>query len=250
MRVLLLLLVRIAAMQALRTVSRRDAVHIACSTAACSSVGISPRCAGAASAGPPERRQLLDAIHSENSAAVESAIEALVRLDPSDGKAATSGALAGEWRLLWSEKTEAFSPLLSLPRPIRPASVQLLGAEAAARVGPGRVANLLRFPLGITLQLSSGVRPSVADTATLEILPPFRLELVAFGARQQLVEAGSDADFRALNARTAEAQSAPRNLYVQRYLDTSGAPGDLRISTVASGDPVIVGSVFVHERVK
>ena len=30
---------------------------------------------------------------------------------------------------------------------------------------------------------------------------------------------------------------------------TTGRAGDLRISTIVSGDPVIVGAVFVHERV-
>ena len=63
-----------------------------------------------------------------------------------------------------------------------------------------------------------------------------------------LVEAGSDADFRAVNARTAEAQAAPKNRYAQQYLDVSGQPGDLRVSEVVSGDPVIVGCKFVHVR--
>ena len=76
-----------------------------------------------------------------------------------------------------------------------------------------------------------------------------RLEKDGFGGRKLLVEAGSDADFRALNARDAEAQAAGRNLYAQRYLDTSGLAGDLRVSTVVAGDPVIVGTVFVHQRV-
>ena len=100
------------------------------------------------------------------------------------------------------------------------------------------------------LLLSSGVLPAAdGPPSTLEIMPPFRLELDAAGRRRLLVEAGSDADFRALNARDAEAQAAPRNRYAQSYLETSGRAGDLRVSTVVSGDPVIVGSVFVHERV-
>ena len=75
----------------------------------------------------------------------------------------------------------------------------------------------------------------------------YRLELPR-SAVLRLVEAGSDADFRALNARDADAQAAPKNRYAQLYLETAGRPGDLRVSTVVSGDPVIVGSVFVHER--
>lgn len=209
-------------------------------------------CPGAAASTPDsattERQRLIQAIDAGDDGNVADAMAALLPLDPSGGKAATSEALAGEWRLLWSENTEAFSPLLSLPRPVRPASFQLLGDAAAARgFGSERVANLLCFPFGVSLQLSSGVRPATRDT--LEIFPPFRLELAFGGARQQLVEAGSDAEFRALNARDADAQAAPRNLYLQQYLETSGAAGDLRISKVVSGDPVIVGSVFIHERV-
>ena len=73
--------------------------------------------------------------------------------------------------------------------------------------------------------------------------------LAAGPARKLLVEAGSDADFRAVNARSAEAQAAPKNRYAQQYLETSGAPGDLRVSEVVSGDPVIVGYRFVHQRI-
>ena len=68
--------------------------------------------------------------------------------------------------------------------------------------------------------------------------------------RSGAVEADSDASFRAANARTQEAQAAPRNRYVQTYLEGGEKPaaGDLRISVIAEGDPVIVGSVFVHQR--
>ena len=185
-------------------------------------------------------------------AAVLDAIDALSRLDPSNGKAAMMpDALAGQWELIWSAGTAKFSPLLALPRPIRPSSVQLLGDEATAmaKLGAGRVGNKLNLP-GVSLLLSSGVAPLEREPATLEISPPFRLEVEVplLGVRKLLVEAGSDAEFRAINARDSEAQAAPRNRYVQSYLETSGAPGDLRVSTVASGDPVIVGTVFVHRR--
>jgi hypothetical protein len=63
-----------------------------------------------------------------------------------------------------------------------------------------------------------------------------------------LVEtAGSDAEFRKWNARTSEAQAAPKNRYQQLYLERQGQ-GSLRISTITAGDPVIVGAVFVHEK--
>ena len=89
------------------------------------------------------------------------------------------------------------------------------------------------------------------DPSVLEIFPPFRFEL---GGRYQtgkpktlVVEAGSDAEFRKLNARTSEAQAAPKNRYQQLYLERNGK-GSLRISTITDGDPVIVGAIFVHEK--
>ena len=152
--------------------------------------------------------------------------------------------------MIYSINAEAFSPLLKLPQPIRPTSLQLLGNDAAVSVGSGRVAQVLNFPiLPLSLVLSSGVNPVETDPTTLEIFPPFRLEAKLGGSKFQLVESGSDAEFRALNARDDEAQAAPRNMYKQRYLDTSGNIGDLRISEVVSGDPVIVGAVFVHRRI-
>jgi hypothetical protein len=204
----------------------------------------------AAFAATNPREKLLAAITSDApEAMVMSAIEELVPLDPSKGLAAKSKALDGTWRLLWSAGADKFSPLLGLPRGIRPESMQLLGTSATEAVGTDRVANLLALP-GITARLSSGVRVADDNDALLVILPPFRFEvLLPGGAQKTLFEAGSDADFRKLNARDADAQAAGRNLYLQRYLDTSGKPGDLRVSTIVAGDPVIVGSVFVHERV-
>lgn len=204
-----------------------------------------------AASGPPERQKLLQLIEADaDENAILAAVAALSPLDPSAGKAATSEALDGEWELLWSANAQAFSPLLGLPRPIRPQSIQLLGAAAAAQVGAGRVANVLRLPLGVSFVLSSDVGPlGASEPATLEIAPPFRFEIgTPGGGRVRLVEAGSDAEFRALNARDAEAQAAPKNRYVQDYLEVAGGRGDIRISRVASGDPVIVGSIFVHRR--
>mmetsp|Transcript_45307 Transcript_45307/g.148578 ORF Transcript_45307/g.148578 Transcript_45307/m.148578 type:complete len:420 (-) Transcript_45307:98-1357(-) len=228
--------------------SRRAALFLAAGSAAGAT---RPPLAAAEDAAPSERRALLEAIAAgADDRAVLATLDALLPLDPAGGRAARSDALGGTWRLLWSYKADKFSPLLGLPRPVRPASLQLLGPAATGTVGEGRVANLLLFPFGVRLLLSSGVLPAAdGPPSTLEIMPPFRLELDAAGRRRLLVEAGSDADFRALNARDAEAQAAPRNRYAQSYLETSGRAGDLRVSTVVSGDPVIVGSVFVHERV-
>ena len=224
--------------------NRRAAIGIAAATSI--SYPQTPTSAADLSA----RQALLDAINAgAPDETVLQAIETLVPLDPSAGKAASSAALSGTWRLLWSFGADKFSPLLALPRPIRPGSTQLLGPPATALVGDGRVANILDLKF-VRFLLSSGILPAAnGPPSTLEIFPPFRLEKDGFGGRKLLVEAGSDADFRALNARDAEAQAAGRNLYAQRYLDTSGLAGDLRVSTVVAGDPVIVGTVFVHQRV-
>eukprot|EP00814_Leptocylindrus_danicus_P002404 CAMPEP_0116042712 /NCGR_PEP_ID=MMETSP0321-20121206/25871_1 /TAXON_ID=163516 /ORGANISM="Leptocylindrus danicus var. danicus, Strain B650" /LENGTH=287 /DNA_ID=CAMNT_0003523277 /DNA_START=108 /DNA_END=971 /DNA_ORIENTATION=- len=199
----------------------------------------------------PERRSLLEAIASRSSDdVVADAINRLEKLDPSGGKAATSTDLGGTWELIYSVNAEAFSPLLNLPQPIRPTSLQLLGKDAAQSVGEGRVAQVLNFPIvPLSLVLSSGAVPVPSDPSILEIYPPFRLEaVVATNNRFQFVESGSDADFRGLNGRDDEAQAAGRNLYKQRYLETSGKKGDLRISEIIAGDPVIVGEIFVHRR--
>lgn len=228
--------------------SRRSALSLAFGSAV--SIGLPPRSAIADSSDSSERQTLLNLIAADAAESdVLSAITALQPLDPTSGKAALSDALDGRWELLWSAGAQNFSPLLGLPKPIRPRSIQLLGEAASAQVGAGRVGNILELPLGVSFLLSSDVGPLDGEPATLEIRPPFRFEVAGpGGARTQLVEAGSDAEFRALNARDSDAQAAPKNRYVQTYLEMSGRPGDLRISTVASGDPVIVGSVFVHRR--
>ena len=38
------------------------------------------------------------------------------------------------------------------------------------------------------------------------------------------------------------------NYFRQLYVESSGKPGDLRISEVYRGDPAVQGSIFVHER--
>ena len=217
--------------------------------------------------GPEERQDLLRAI---NSRAPESTVADLISrlepLDPSKGSGAAAPELGGTWKLVYSVNAEAFSPLLNLPAPIRPTSLQLLGDDASREVGEGRVAQVLNFLLiPLSLVLSSGAVPVQNRLTTLEISPPFRLEAVwgdgnlrrpgrtaggqpEGGTRWRIVDSGSDAEFRALNARDGEAQAAGRNMYKQRYLEVTGRPGDLRISEVVSGDPVIVGAVFVHQR--
>ena len=255
--------------------------------AAASIVGTPTSVAATVVEGPPERQNLLRAIMvdqhktsttTNESQVVERLIAQLEPLDPSKGMAAVVPELDGTWELIYSINAQAFSPLLNLPQPLRPTSLQLLGDDATREVGQGRVAQVLNFPFApISILLSSGAVPVVvaaaaaekpSSSSTLEIFPPFRLEVVwgdnntlrkagrltrgvgnrKGGNRIQLVESGSDADFRALNARDEEAQRAGRNMYKQRYLEMTGQPGDLRISEVVSGDPAIVGCVFVHRR--
>jgi hypothetical protein len=201
------------------------------------------------------RSDLMESIRSNNSEKqVMSAIEKLLPFDPSQGRGATlANDLDGEWRLLWSAKADAFSPLLKLPKPLKPDSYQYLGTPAATEVGEGRVAQgLTGGILGPTqLWLSSGVTPSLQDPSVLDILPPFRFQVggsyLSGTPKITIVEAGSDAEFRQANARTQEAQEAPKNAYQQLYVERNGK-GSIRISTVASGDPVIVGAIFVHQK--
>ena len=252
--------------------SRRDAITSGASkmlafvATAASVVVPTPSCAEAGSVeGSPERQALLRAIASmAPDEEVIRLISKLEPLDPSRSKAATAAELGGTWELVYSLNASAFSPLLNLPRPIRPTSLQLIGDDAAREVGgQGRIVQKLAFPF-LSLVLSSGIVP-VASGNVLEIQPPFRLEVVwsddtlrrpgrlakglaRGGARWKLVDSGSDADFRALNARDEEAQAAGRNMYEISYLDTTGQAGDVRISRVVAGDPVIVGALFIHKR--
>ena len=250
-------------------ISRRQALVAATTTAVVTASSVLNPSSSRASTvipleGPPERQALLQGIANKVSdAEMANLIAQLEPLDPSRGNGAAAPELGGTWELIYSVNAEAFSPLLNLPAPIRPTSLQLLGDDAARQVGEGRVAQVLNFPIvPLSLVLSSGAVPVAKDLTTLEIFPPFRLEMVwgdeslrkqrgasRSTSRIQLVESGSDADFRALNARDAEAQAAGRNMYKQRYLEVTGKPGDLRISEVVSGDPVIVGDVFVHRRI-
>jgi hypothetical protein len=203
------------------------------------------------------RSYLLDSISSHNSEKeVMGAIEKLLPFDPAQGRGATmelANDLDGEWRLLWSAKADAFSPLLKLPKPLKPDSYQYLGSPAAIEVGQAKVAQgLTGGILGpIQLWLSSGITPSMQDPSILNILPPFKFQVggryLSGTPKITIVEADSDAEFRQVNARTQEAQEAPKNAYQQLYVERNGK-GSIRISTVANGDPVIVGAIFVHQK--
>lgn len=225
-------------------ISRRDAISVAC---AYFSVVLAPRISRSESS-TALIDALLQAIASGNDSSVFSSIDNIVATTPSRGKASD---VDGTWQLLWSYKADKFSPLLQLPRPFKPDSFQYFGATAAQEVGDSRVAQgLTGGILGDNqLWLSSGTIP--LDDNILEIQPPFRLQLggrVRTGVpKKTIVDSGSDADFRSLNGRTAEAQAAPKNKYAQLFIE-GDAPGSLRVSKIVDGDPEIVGAVFVHRK--
>ncbi|KAJ8598467.1 hypothetical protein CTAYLR_010105 [Chrysophaeum taylorii] len=154
---------------------------------------------------------------------VEACIAKLVPLS-------TSTSVDGCWKLLWSARTRNFSPLLELPKPIRPDSTQFFE--------DGRIENSLTRGVlgGSRLVLTAGFDDPL-------ILPPFRFDVRVLDRSIRLVDAGSDADFRRTQARSQEEQRAPRNRYVQLYLGK-----DIRVSKVVEGDPVILGATFVHRR--
>ena len=175
--------------------------------------------------------------------------------DTTDSASYASG-LDGEWKLLWYNKSD-FSPLLKLPSPFRPDSYQYFGTIAEQEVGEGRVAQGLTSGILSALEplkelwLSSGAVGQEGHPSTLEIFPPFRFQLGELPGstteKQTIVESESDADFRGANGRTVEAQLAPKNEYEQLYLENLGS-GSLRVSMVTKGDPVIVGDMFVHQK--
>lgn len=210
---------------------------------------------------PPERELLLQAIANKASDEdIVSAIEKLVPLSPLSSSSDANkyeSALDGEWKLLWYNKSD-FSPLLKLPSPLRPDSYQYFGSIAEREVGEGRVAQglvggvLSALGPNTELWLSSGAVSQTNHPSTLEIYPPFRFQLgqvpgSSTKEKRTIVDAGSDQEFRAVNARTTEAQLAPKNEYEQLYLENVGS-GSLRVSVVAKGDPVIVGDMFVHQK--
>eukprot|EP00985_Skeletonema_marinoi_P011086 scaffold5233_cov145-Skeletonema_marinoi.AAC.13 len=210
---------------------------------------------------PQERDALLLAIASKSSdEAIAQAIQNLIPFNPikSSSPSEYSSALDGEWKLLWYNKSD-FSPLLKLPSPLRPDSYQYFGKIAEREVGEGRVAQgLVGGVVALSggskkeLWLSSGAVASKDDPSVLEIYPPFRFQLGetpgSSSPKSTIVESESDADFRAANARTVEAQQAPKNEYEQVYLENYGS-GSLRVSVITKGDPVIVGDMFVHQKV-
>jgi hypothetical protein len=202
------------------------------------------------------RSNLLTAIQQGKSdSEVLEKMDQLIALgDTNSNQSKSLQDLNGEWKLIWSINDD-FSPLLRLPPPFKPESYQYFGAPASMEVGEGRVAQGLTGGIVGTdsqLWLSSGIEVLDAkDPYTLEIEPPFRLELggpyQSGKPKKVLVNAGNDAEFRKINARSEEAQLAPKNIYKQLYVERKGK-GSIRISKLVEGDPVIVGAILIHEK--
>ncbi|KAL3763690.1 hypothetical protein ACHAW5_004842 [Stephanodiscus triporus] len=209
-----------------------------------------------------ERRdELLRAISSgSNDDVVTSAIEGLLPFGtlispPSSSPPSYESALDGSWKLLWCNRSD-FSPLLRLPTPFRPDSYQYFGADAEREVGPGRAAQGLAggivgmvFGKDAEIWLSSGVSSTSVDDETGGTSSNNLIGRSGGGGggrggggggkeKRTIVESDTDADFRRVNARDAVARNAPRNEYVQLYLEDFGS-GSLRVSVIARGDPVI-----------
>lgn len=255
-------------------ISRRRLFGRAAASVAASSVfARNPTIVSAAVVGKPdtastisiassERDTLLKAISSSQSDEdILKAIQQIIPLSPLkpnslNAKASYATALDGEWKLLWYNFSD-FSPLLKLPPPLRPDSYQYFGTIAEKEVGAGRVAQgltggvLNTFGANKELWLSSGAVANDENSSILEIFPPFRFQYGSMPGslkrKRTIVESQSDSEFRAANARTKEAQLAPKNEYEQLYVEDIGK-GSLRISTVVRGDPVIVGEMFVHQK--
>ena len=70
-----------------------------------------------------------------------------------------------------------------------------------------------------------------------------RLELLVLGRSIPLqAEETAESDTSAILGNQS-------STFSQLYLEGSGQPGDLRVSRVTAGDPVVLGSTFVHVRV-
>lgn len=193
------------------------------------------------------RQQLLDCIAAGGDfEEVESAIELLLPFNPVPDPV-ERGTLQGNWKLLWSSQTaEVTKATKNLPLPFT--SMQLIGpkggeGEPGGNLPEGRAANIIKVLGGaVTLKLSSAAVPSESEKDAVIIGPPFRLELLLGGKSIPLqAEETTESD-------TSSILGNQLNTFSQLYVEGSGQPGDLRVSKVTKGDPVVINSTFVHVR--
>lgn len=170
---------------------------------------------------------------------VVQAIEYIAPFNPTPSPA-QAPELQGEWRLLWSSQSaEVTKATRNLPLPFE--SVQLIGPGGGMEAG--RAANLVKVLGGaVTLKLSSSAVEDPLNAAAVTIGPPFRLELLVGGRSLPLqsVEAEDSDPTALLGTQSSE--------FSQLYLETTGRPGDVRVSRVTAGDDVVLNSTFVHVR--
>merc|ERR1712023_403902 len=119
-----------------------------------------------------------------------------------------------------------------------------MGGEPGGPLPGGRAANLVKVLGGaVTLKLSSSAIPDANLSDAVIIGPPFRLELLVLDRSIALgAEETTESD-------TSTVLGNQLNTFSQLYLESSGKPGDIRVSRVTAGDPVVLGSTFVHVRV-
>ncbi|KAK3247394.1 hypothetical protein CYMTET_43106 [Cymbomonas tetramitiformis] len=187
------------------------------------------------------RAQLIATIKGGgDSAQVQNAIDGLVPYNPTPDPA-RSPQLEGTWRLLWSSDTaEVTKATKDLPIPFQ--SIQLVGPRGGMEAG--RAANLVKVFGGfVTLKLSSSAVQDDTNSSAVIIGPPFRLELLVAGKSFPISKVEST------EAETTDLLGNQLNEFSQLYLEDSGQPGDIRVSKVTAGDPVVLDSEFVHIRV-
>mmetsp|Transcript_16685 Transcript_16685/g.23007 ORF Transcript_16685/g.23007 Transcript_16685/m.23007 type:complete len:275 (-) Transcript_16685:90-914(-) len=229
-------------------VSRRDLAKTAMLSVASATCQLPLMQAGVAMALPAKdpptsqaeaRQQLLETISSGgDSKEVQLAIDNLVPFNPTN-EPARSPKLEGEWRLLWSsDVAEVTKATKDFPLPFQ--SIQLIGPGGGME--EGRAANLIRVFGGfITLKLSSSAVPDPANSSAVTIGPPFRLGLLV-GDKYFPIQENDGAERKDILGNEF-------NEFSQLYFEDSGKPGDLRVSKVTNGDPIVIGSEFVHVRV-
>lgn len=191
-------------------------------------------------AGDDARSALLEAIKQKKSDdEVERLIRELSQQNPTKAPA-RSDKLKGKWRLLWAS---ANSEVANATRrnPLPSYSEQLIGVPGGEK--DNRAANVINIGKGaVQVYLSSNAVPDEESDDTILIGPPFYLEVKLGGFALPIQNTQKEGERKSL-------LGAEQNYYKQLYMESSGRPGDLRLSEVTKGDPSAKGSIFVHERI-
>ncbi|CAL5220823.1 g2900 [Coccomyxa viridis] len=184
------------------------------------------------------RQALLDAIKDkEGDDKVIGALRELAKQNPTKSPA-KSEKIFGEWNLLWASENAEVSRVLRLPIPAK--STQLLGKDFVGEEGRG--ANLIDIGNGlVVVRLTSAAVPDEKDDTTVVIGPPFYLSAKFAGRELPIQDTQPGGGRKSILGNEL-------NYFRQLYVETTGNPGDLRVSEVYAGDPAVKGSIFVHQR--